>query len=405
MEKEMINFIKKIYFKRECCTKGEEHGAKIIYQQCEEIGVSPKLEEYSLSKFKKVKSMVDCGELGLRIKAEIGNGSLATSLDGVEKEFVYISCFEEACMRDLEDKICLVAARAVNEEFYHKLLEKRVAGLILAQGSIYEKDTQLDPHMFFLNKFRHAFPVVFISMRDANKLAIANPKKIKIVNVQEEYEGKGNHIVVDIQGSAIGEEMIVFSAHYDTTKYSKGAYDNGAGCAILMELIKHFKHNPPKMNLRFIFFGGEETGMIGSEYYCDRHKEEMNKIKLCINVDMVGVALGVECVYVISNQDLLDRVKEECQKTGFFAQVLDSIYSSDSISFSKYGVPSISFVKRAVAGGGAIHCKKDCLEILSPAVLKEELNFIKTFADLVANKKFKFKSTLSDKMMEEVKKY
>lgn len=405
MEKSMMKFIKKLYFNRECCTEGERRGAKVICQQCEAIGVSPRLEEFSMNKYKRVKAGVYCKELGLKIKAEIANGSQNTSLGGVEKEFVYLSCLEDAESKELTDKICLVASRAISAKFCQILLDKKVAGLILAQGSIYDKKNKLDPHLFFTYKINYTFPVVSISMKDAQRLAKAKPKKISVVNVQESYVGKGNNIVVDIEGQSKGKDMVVFTAHYDTTKYSKGAYDNGAGCAILFELIMHFKANQPKMNLRFIFFSGEEAGMNGSAYYCAQHKDEMKNIKLCINVDMLGTALGTDYIYAISNEDLLAVLKEECQKAGFFAQVQDTIYSSDNISFSRYGVPSISFAKRPVVGGAVIHTKKDTLAVVSPKALCEEFDIIRRIADLVANKKISFKRQFSDKMKEDVKNF
>ncbi len=47
----------------------------------------------------------------------------------------------------------------------------------------------------------------------------------------------------------------------------RGANDNASGIAMLLSLAKYYKENPPKYSIMFIAFGGEEIGLLGSQYF------------------------------------------------------------------------------------------------------------------------------------------
>jgi Zn-dependent M28 family amino/carboxypeptidase len=91
------------------------------------------------------------------------------------------------------------------------------------------------------------------------------------------------------------DSFIVFSAHYDHLGilgqvYFPGANDNASGVAMVLSLAKHFanRKTPPKYNLAFILFSGEELGLLGSLYFVTHPTFDLNKIKLLVNLDMVG---------------------------------------------------------------------------------------------------------------------
>ncbi len=80
-------------------------------------------------------------------------------------------------------------------------------------------------------------------------------------------------MIATIKGTAIPDSFLVFSAHYDHLGqmgkdiYFPGANDNASGTSMLLNLAKYYSQNRPKYSVLFIAFGGEEAGLIGSEYY------------------------------------------------------------------------------------------------------------------------------------------
>src|SRR5207245_1975737 len=95
------------------------------------------------------------------------------------------------------------------------------------------------------------------------------------------------NVVGYLDGSGpLATESIVLGAHYDHLGYGgmgslsglkkptihPGADDNGSGTTTIMELARRFGQMPNRLGRRLVFitFSGEDSGWLGSEYYC-RH--------------------------------------------------------------------------------------------------------------------------------------
>ena len=55
-------------------------------------------------------------------------------------------------------------------------------------------------------------------------------------------------------------------AHLDAI-YGAGMLDNASGSATILNVAEQMRNVQPKNKLRFIWFGGEELGLLGSDYY------------------------------------------------------------------------------------------------------------------------------------------
>nr|WP_275507157.1 M28 family peptidase [Clostridium coskatii] len=60
---------------------------------------------------------------------------------------------------------------------------------------------------------------------------------------------------------------MVICAHYDCERNSVGANDNASGVSVVMETARLLKNVSSEYELRFVFFGGEEIGGLGSRHY------------------------------------------------------------------------------------------------------------------------------------------
>ncbi|MFT4831677.1 MAG: carboxypeptidase Q [Psychroserpens sp.] len=132
------------------------------------------------------------------------------------------------------------------------------------------------------------------------------------------------NIIGEITGSdpKLKDEVVMVGAHFDSWHSASGATDNGAGSAVMMEVMRIIKASglKPKRTIRIALWGGEEQGYVGSLAYAEKHygkvkettrKKEVEKISAYINMDngagqMRGIFLqGNEAVRPIF-QEMLD---------------------------------------------------------------------------------------------------
>ena len=61
--------------------------------------------------------------------------------------------------------------------------------------------------------------------------------------------------------------VIVVGAHLDSVGVGPGINDNGSGSATILEIAEQMTKVKPRNQVRFIWFGAEESGLLGSEAY------------------------------------------------------------------------------------------------------------------------------------------
>jgi len=171
------------------------------------------------------------------------------------------------------------------------------------------------------------------------KINIENDLKPGFVN---------NNICGFIPGTKNSDSMIVFSAHYDHLggmgkhTFFPGANDNASGVSVLLNLVRYYKLHPPAYKTLFIFFAGEEAGLIGSRYFTESKAVDLQKIKFLVNLDLLGT--GDDGIMVVNGAihqkefDLLTRINtekhlvKEIKKRG-------KASNSDHYWFTEAGVP------------------------------------------------------------------
>jgi aminopeptidase S len=102
---------------------------------------------------------------------------------------------------------------------------------------------------------------------------------------------KGTNIVVNIPGKTTRETLLL-GAHYDRVAQGQGAIDNGASCAVLLDLIDAFKSKPLSRTLQVVFFDLEEVGLRGSEAYFGATRDGAQPLQ-AINFDIFGYGNGI----------------------------------------------------------------------------------------------------------------
>lgn len=111
----------------------------------------------------------------------------------------------------------------------------------------------------------------------------------------------GSQIIQSFQRNVVGwipgtekpDSFIMITAHYDHLgemgeAIFRGANDNAAGVAMMLDLARHYSKNPARYSMVFVAFAGEEAGLIGSGYYVQHPRFPLNKTRFLLNLDLVG---------------------------------------------------------------------------------------------------------------------
>jgi Zn-dependent M28 family amino/carboxypeptidase len=85
------------------------------------------------------------------------------------------------------------------------------------------------------------------------------------------------------------DNIVMLGAHLDSVAAGPGINDNGSGSAAILELANLMKHTWVHNKIRFAWWGAEESGLVGSTDYVQHlSEEELAKIKVYLNFDMIG---------------------------------------------------------------------------------------------------------------------
>ena len=322
----------------------------------------------------------------------IGIGKSGNTPDeGISGPLLYIEDGLEANLLDAEGKILLLSGTA-KPEVLERMHKSGALGYIACYGSIYDPP-EMVRELRTRNERRKSgdetnFPGVLIHMSEAQKLLRLAPERVSIVLKQDGgKKGTSHNVVASIPGTDKPEEIVVFSAHYDSVIYSTGAWDNGTGSLTIMEIMQHFAKNPPRRSVKFLWCGSEEIGLRGSKAYCEAHKEELAKTLFNINVDMTGTLLGYEKAVCSCDDMVAKHIDFLGRMEGFPITTSVDMYSSDSSSFAAAGVPAMTFARLAPKGGAEIHSRKDVFEVLDPTAFIRTVEFMLKFAEPVINAK------------------
>jgi Zn-dependent M28 family amino/carboxypeptidase len=107
------------------------------------------------------------------------------------------------------------------------------------------------------------------------------------------------NILADTPGGR-SDRTVVVGAHLDSVGAGPGINDNGSGTAAILETALQMAELgiEPRNKVRFAFWGAEESGLIGSEYYVSQLSvREVKDTMVNLNFDMVGSPNFVRFVY------------------------------------------------------------------------------------------------------------
>ena len=352
--------------------------AQYLAGECAKLGLEAKIEAFEVDMATMQEALLLCDGEAVPCK-----GYLCAGSGEVEAPLYYLRNTDKYSLSLCRGKIVLVDGY-MGYWMYQDLLENGAVGFITYDGNANYSDFDIDQRE--LRSFVHKGNKILgvnINAKHAIDLVNKGAATAKIVLKQEEYKGQSHNVVVDIPGES--QDTIVFTAHYDSTSLSQGAYDNMSGSIGLLGIAEYFLRSPHRCSLRFIFCGSEERGLLGSKAYCADHENDLSNIVLNINLDMIGCIMGKFIACATAEEKLVSYLDYFSMEQGFGVRVNQDVYSSDSTPFADKGIPAVSFARIAPPNTATIHNSYDTMALMKGEQMEADIAFICAFASRMAN--------------------
>jgi Peptidase family M28/PA domain len=134
-----------------------------------------------------------------------------------------------------------------------------------------------------------ALPVMNLGIK-----AVVNPNADDYNVIADSKGGDPNHVVV-------------VDAHLDAI-YGAGMLDNASGSATILDIAQMMRKVHPRNKLRFIWFGGEELGLLGSAAYVNSlSPSDLSKVGYDLDADVTATPNYVVGVLDPAGVDLFGR--------------------------------------------------------------------------------------------------
>ncbi|REJ75271.1 MAG: Zn-dependent exopeptidase M28 [Acidobacteria bacterium] len=168
------------------------------------------------------------------------------------------------------------------------------------------------------------------------------------------------NVVVTIKG---GEETVVVGAHFDKVKFGCGVLDNWSGVVLVANLYSAVKKYPGKKTFKFVAFGKEEKGLVGSGKMAKAiPKDERVRYCAMVNFDSFGMYYP-QVLNNVSDKKLTELTRQSAEELKIpYSDASIDWASSDSASFQRVDIPAITLHGLGRGFEQIIHSSKDKIE-------------------------------------------
>jgi len=167
-------------------------------------------------------------------------------------------------------------------------------------------------------------------------------------------------------------QIVIVGAHHDSVEEAPGANDDASGTATTLELARVIADMPTDTEIRFVTFGAEENGLLGSYAYVESlTDEEIDKTVGMFQMDMVGSRdAGKLIMYTVDGEknvvtDLGAAAGSRLSETVNYGRE----GRSDHVPFYEAGIASALFIHAPVEPW--YHSPEDTIDKISKDKLKE----------------------------------
>jgi hypothetical protein len=206
------------------------------------------------------------------------------------------------------------------------------------------------------------------------------------------------NVVADKAGSGPPpRNLVIVTAHLDSINVTggpgaiaPGADDNASGSAGVLEMARAFQTHGTQHDLRFILFGGEEQGLLGSrQYVTGLTASECGRILAVVNMDMIGSMNRTSRSVLLEGAPVSQSVIDglfEAAATYTTLTVETSLHpaNSDHVPFIDASIPAVLTIEGADSTNHRVHSAADTVEAIDYDLLLDVLRMNVAFVAAVA---------------------
>jgi len=220
--------------------------------------------------------------------------------------------------------------------------------------------------------------------------------ELEVRNRIGESVEKACNVVGEIPGTDLKDQIVMMGAHFDSWHASPGASDDAGGCAVALEAARILKAigAQPRRTIRVAFWAGEEQGLNGSREYVLKHfgdpkdikngtKPEYEKFSVYFNQDYgAGAFRGINLQGNEFARPIFAEWMKPFRDVGLTTIAIQSVGSTDHVSFDRVGLPGFQFLQDGVGIGG--HANMDFYDTLVADDLIRNATVMASFAYFAA---------------------
>ncbi len=167
----------------------------------------------------------------------------------------------------------------------------------------------------------------------------------------------GLNIVGELPGGDRKDEIVMVGAHFDSWHTGTGATDNGAGSAVMIEVMRILKALNLKLDrtVRIGLWGGEEEGLFGSRAYVKEHFADPKTMRVTsdhaklsgyFNLDNgSGKIRGVYLQGHEAMRPIFESWLAPFRDMGVTTVTIRNTGGTDHLSFAAVGLPGFQFIQ------------------------------------------------------------
>lgn len=286
-------------------------------------------------------------------------------------------------------KILLIRSREV-DTFHDLAVEQRDSTVALREAAevgaaaVLFMSTRphglLYRHINILDGKLDLLPTALLAREDAMRILrfLENGQKVEMrLSLPNQTGGplKARNVVAEIRGREVPGEVVIVGAHLDSWDLGAGCLDNGSNVAMVMEIARGMVAAGvrPRRTVRFVLFGAEEQGLLGSLAYVRAHRDELDSIAAVIIHDMgVGKVAGYSLGGRRDIEPGLVKAMEPIAGRGANAHSYDAFFGTDHFDFLLEGVPTLVAVQDTSEYVPVYHSSADTFDKVTMSSVRDE---------------------------------
>ncbi len=247
----------------------------------------------------------------------------------------------------------------------NRFLVEEGAAAILESGRLNDGTIRVMSGGSYKTTADSTLPTLAIATEHYNLISRLLKKEIAVklvLNIQNRFlddDSLGYNVLAEIPGTdrKLKDQVVMIGAHIDSWHGATGTTDNGAGCAVMMEVMRILKAVgvKPRRTIRIGLWSGEELGEFGSEGYVKKHfgdrktmqlEPEHEKFSAYYNIDNgTGKIRGIYLQGNDAARPFFEAMFAPFHDYGAETVTIRNTTSTDHEAFDKIGLPGFQFIQ------------------------------------------------------------